>query len=62
MRIELLDPKWKQQKQQQADRRRETSLAQNQSIAANLSRLARKRADVFIDSDDVVWTVVGLDG
>lgn len=52
IRIELLDPKWKEQKQAMSDRQRESSLAANSTIAANLSRLARKRTDVFVEGEE----------
>ena len=54
VRIELLDPRWKQQRQDLLDKQRETSYTDANSISENLSRLARNRADVFIETDDQV--------
>jgi splicing factor 3A subunit 1 len=51
MRLELLDSKWKEQKQAMQEKGRESALASTQSMASNLARLARKRTDVF-SSDD----------
>ena len=45
LRIELLDPKWKQQKQALIDRQRETSLVAGKSISDNLRRYERKRRE-----------------
>jgi len=47
MRIELLDPRWKHQKVMAEEKTRESSLADNVNVTANLARLASKRTDVF---------------
>ncbi len=52
MRIELMDPKAKLQRQTFLDRQRESSLAPASDISAYLNRIARKRSDIFIDTDD----------
>ncbi|ODO08883.1 splicing factor 3A subunit 1 [Cryptococcus wingfieldii CBS 7118] len=53
MRIELLDPKWKEQKKQQDLRRAQhQQLAQGADIAASLKNLASARTDIFGDDVD----------
>lgn len=47
MRIELLDPKWKENKTRLQEKQRETSLAHNRNIAANLKALSSHMPDVF---------------
>jgi splicing factor 3A subunit 1 len=42
MRIELLDPKWKEQKQALLDRQRESSLTADATVGVNLARMARR--------------------
>lgn len=53
MRIELLDPKWKEQKRQ-LDMRRNQSLqmAQGTDVSASLRNLASQRTDLFGDEMD----------
>ncbi|KAK0390707.1 hypothetical protein NLU13_0210 [Sarocladium strictum] len=46
MRIELLDPRWKEQKSK-ADSRHATSNISHADVANNLKRLASQRSDVF---------------
>eukprot|EP01083_Nonionella_stella_P077950 213079_1 len=43
MRIELLDPKWKEQKQAQLSKNRDSSLATPDDIAKNLASFAKER-------------------
>ena len=45
LRIELLDPRWKEQKQQLMDRQRESSLVSGKGLSDNLKRLDRKRRE-----------------
>ena len=45
LRIELLDPRWKEQKQQLMDRQRESSLVSGKGLSDNLRRLERKRRE-----------------
>lgn len=47
MRVSLLDPKWKEQKQMQDERRRESSFAVGEEITSSLQSLAKKRDDIF---------------
>ncbi|MCJ1370265.1 SF3a splicing factor complex subunit [Loxospora ochrophaea] len=46
MRVELLDPRWKEQRQK-SDARQATTNLSTSDVAANLKRLASQRADVF---------------
>jgi len=46
MKIELLDPRWKEQKQK-SDARQATTNLSTSDVAANLKRLASQRSDVF---------------
>ena len=46
MRIELLDPRWKEQQQKSQQRSSTTNLSTS-DVAANLKRLASQRSDVF---------------
>ena len=50
MRIELLDPRWRQENARRAEKNKETSFASGEAIAANLGRFAQKRADIFATS------------
>lgn len=57
MRIELLDPKYAQQRQVMQDRTRGVSLASGSEIAHTLGAFARKRSDIFGSEDaEVVKT------
>lgn len=51
MRIELLDPKWKEQKMALQERQRETSFS-TADISQNLARMARHRPDLFASVED----------
>ncbi|MCJ1312414.1 SF3a splicing factor complex subunit [Agyrium rufum] len=46
MKIELLDPNWKEQRQK-SDARQATTTLSTSDVAANLKRLASQRSDVF---------------
>ena len=46
LRIELLDPKWKEQKQALIDRQRESSLVGGKSLSENLRRFEKKKREV----------------
>lgn len=52
MRIELLDPKWKEQKAARLSKFAESSLADSSQIGANLEFLAKKRSDVFVGRNE----------
>lgn len=47
MRIQLMDPKWREEQARAAAKQKDTALAEGESIAANLKSLARKRGDIF---------------
>lgn len=47
MRIQLMDPKWREQQARAAEKQKDTALAEGDSIAASLKSLARKRGDIF---------------
>eukprot|EP00750_Incisomonas_marina_P001342 INCI11124.1.p1 GENE.INCI11124.1~~INCI11124.1.p1 ORF type:complete len:704 (+),score=163.94 INCI11124.1:239-2350(+) len=47
MRIELLDPKWKEQQKRALDTQATSQFASDDQIAANLSSLGRARPDIF---------------
>ena len=47
MRISLIDPKWKQQRDTMLSKIRETTKASDDEIGRNLLGLARHRPDVF---------------
>lgn len=55
MRIELLDPQWREQSRKDAQRSSTTNLS-TQDVAANLKRFASQRSDVF---DPVTGRAVG---
>ena len=50
MRVSLIDPKWKTQKEAMLSKLKETSKASDDEISKNLSLLARTRPDVFGDN------------
>jgi splicing factor 3A subunit 1 len=52
MRIELLDPKWKEQKAARLSKLGESSLADSSQIGANLIGFAKKRSDVFVGRNE----------
>lgn len=47
MRIQLMDPKWREEQARAASKQKDTALAEGESIAASLNSLARKRRDIF---------------
>jgi splicing factor 3A subunit 1 len=47
MRIQLLDPKWKEEKRRFQERQKETGFAEGVSIADSLKIFAQKRGDIF---------------
>ena len=47
MRVSLIDPKWRIQREAMLSKIRETTKASDEEIGANLIGLARKRPDVF---------------
>lgn len=51
MRVELLDPKWRQQRAAYEAKTQNTNLQEGPAVAANLTRLSEHRADIFGESD-----------
>jgi splicing factor 3A subunit 1 len=51
MRLELLNPKWKEQKQKQLDKQRDSTWASGAGIGASLGKLASRRTDVFVEKN-----------
>ncbi|KAI8968958.1 Pre-mRNA splicing factor PRP21 like protein-domain-containing protein [Mycotypha africana] len=47
MRVELLDPKWKEQKMAMENKNRGTNLLEGADVAKNLKRITRVRPDIF---------------
>ncbi len=47
MRLELLDPKWLEEKQKREERAKLQTLASGDEIAQNLKRFAQERRDIF---------------
>ncbi|CAM9592740.1 unnamed protein product [Pylaiella littoralis] len=52
MRIQLMDPKWREQQARAAEKQKDTALAEGDSIAASLKSMARKRGDIFGSAED----------
>ncbi|CAN0134833.1 unnamed protein product [Scytosiphon promiscuus] len=52
MRIQLMDPKWREEQARAAAKQKDTALAEGDSIAASLKSLARKRGDIFGSAED----------
>ena len=47
MRIQLLDPKWAEERRRFLDKQRETNFVAGDDIASNISRFAQARGDMF---------------
>lgn len=47
MRLELMDPKWREERLKREERSILNSLASGDEIAANLRRFASERKDIF---------------
>ncbi|KAF5737925.1 splicing factor 3A subunit 1 [Tripterygium wilfordii] len=58
MRISLIDPKYKEQKERMFAKIRETTLAQDDEIAKNIVGLARTRPDIFGTTEEEVSNAV----
>jgi splicing factor 3A subunit 1 len=52
LRISLLDPRWKEQKQLAAERNRDSNVLQGAEVFANVANFAKRRTDIFGDDDD----------
>ncbi|KAL4583194.1 hypothetical protein LXL04_007760 [Taraxacum kok-saghyz] len=58
MRISLIDPKYKEQKERMFAKIRETTLAQDDEISRNIVGLARTRPDIFETTEEEVSNAV----
>ncbi|KAI8563332.1 hypothetical protein RHMOL_Rhmol03G0104000 [Rhododendron molle] len=58
MRISLIDPKYKEQKERMFAKLRETTLAQDDEISKNIMGLARTRPDIFGTTEEEVSNAV----
>lgn len=58
MRISLIDPKYKEQKERMMAKLRETTLAQDHEISRNIVGLARTRPDIFGTTEEEVSNAV----
>jgi len=47
MRIQLLDPKWQEEKKRFLEKQRETNFVAGDDIASNINRFAQARGDIF---------------
>jgi hypothetical protein len=47
MRLELMNPKWREEKLKREERGKMLSLATGEEIAANLKRFAQERRDII---------------
>lgn len=52
MRIQLMDPRWREQQAVALSRQKETAFAEGESIARNLQAFARKRTDIFGSAEE----------
>merc|ERR1712072_821104 len=58
MRISLLDPQWKEQKQIEVERRKESNVASGEAINSSLRGFAARRTDIFGDQEVGIGEVV----
>lgn len=61
MRISLLDPKWKEQKQLEEERRKDSNVAGGDDINRNLKSFAARRTDIFGDKEVAIGETIGQD-
>ena len=47
MRIQLLDPKWHEQRERHREKHKQTNFVKGDSISKNLKRFAKRRPDIF---------------
>jgi len=59
MRISLLDPKWKEQKQLEEERRKDSNVAGDEDINRALKHFAKRRTDIFGDKEVAIGEMVG---
>lgn len=53
MRLELMDPKWREEKLKREERAKLNSLATGDEIATNLKKFAAERRDIFPQAQPV---------
>ena len=53
MRLELMDPKWREEKLKREERAKLNSLATGDEIATNLKKFASERKDIFPNAGNV---------
>ena len=58
MRISLIDPKWKVQKDAMLAKLKDSTMANNEEVATNVLMLARTRPDIFGTTDEEVSTAI----
>lgn len=58
MRISLIDPKWKVQKEAMLAKLRDSTMANDEEVATNVLMLARTRPDIFGTTDEEVSTAI----
>jgi len=54
LKVELLDPKWREIKQEMLERKMEISLAPSEDVMLYLNNFSRYRPDLFGDAQDEV--------
>jgi splicing factor 3A subunit 1 len=52
MRVQLLDPKWREQQARALEKQKDTPFAAGESIANSLQAFARKRTDIFGSAEE----------
>lgn len=52
MRVQLMDPKWREQQQRFLNKQKDTGFAEGASIADSLKNFARQRGDIFSTADE----------
>lgn len=57
MRISLLDPRWKEQKQLAEERQKDSNVARGTEIGANIARFAQRRTDIFGEEEVAIGEV-----
>ncbi|KAJ3035287.1 splicing factor 3a, subunit 1 [Rhizophlyctis rosea] len=61
VRIELMDPKWREQRAAYEQKRRETNLLQGVDVARNLGKLSTYRTDIFGSEEVEIGRQIGED-
>lgn len=54
LRISLLDPRWKEQKQAAADKNKESNVASGSEVFKNIAAFAQRRTDIFGDEEGAI--------